>query len=155
VVTRAALSGAGVEVTTGPDTSGVDAELWLADAVSVEPRPTPGRAVRPGGAVLVEASLGADELTPVAVTVDRVALVVGRGPSTRRIDAADGEMQVRVLAPWPLPQLDDRLAANGCRLERRTVDWVGGAVDATSPCHLSWFRNVRTEPGDVDATSHR
>jgi len=131
----------------------VDAELWLDDVVSRMPRCDLGRTVVPGGMVVVEASLGADQLLPVMVGVDRVGLVVGREGATRRIDVADGAVAVRALTPWPLSELDEHMAGRACRLVTRTADWVGGEVVHDTPCHLSWFRHEPREPRPGPVTS--
>ncbi len=155
-----ALLAAGIDVVRQRDVDdplrvegSVDAELWLDDVVSRAPRCDPGLAVAPGGEVVVEASLGADQLLPVAVGVDRVGLVVGRDGATRRIDVGDGSVAVRALTPWPLSELDEHMAGRACRLVTRTADWMGGEVGPDTPCHLSWFRHEPREPQPGPVTS--
>jgi hypothetical protein len=145
-----ALRAAGLEV-VDPDSPvpgpGADAAVWVNDAVSCLPRPTLGIAVRPGGDVLVEASLGFEGTLPVVVEADRVALVTGDGANSRRVDIVGSVVAVRPVDPWPLPELDRVLADDGFELVRRWVGWSGEPVRDDSPCHLSWFRNVEGEPG--------
>ncbi|MDG2114048.1 MAG: hypothetical protein P8N02_15710, partial [Actinomycetota bacterium] len=128
------------------DVGEVDASIWLEDASSVLPRPDPTIGVRAGGDVLIQASIDSIELLPVVVEVDRVALVSGVGEDARRIEIIDDEVSVREIVPWPLVELDQALANRGFELHRRSVDWSGVAVTPGTPCHLSWFRNIRSEP---------
>ncbi len=142
------LQSAGLTVEVGGSVTDVDAALWLRDSASVAPRPHLAGGVRHGGLVLVEASLmpSGPEPIPVEVEHERVSLVVGDGDRATRIEFVGDTVSTTPIAVWDLDQLDAHLRGEGCRLEERAVDWYGGAVKPTSPCHLSWFRNLGVEP---------
>lgn len=122
-----------------------DAVFWLADSASVLPRPDLVAGASSRGWVVIEASLGAEGLVPVAVELDVVSVVLGGG-EPRRIDMVDGAARARPLHLWSLPELDDHLAAERFQLAARAVDWYGDPFTADAPCHLSWFRNTPAEP---------
>jgi hypothetical protein len=116
--------------------------LWMADAVSVLPRPSLDIGLGPGSTLVVEATLaGDDSLIPVLIHSDVVVLRTRSGATYNRVELRDGSVRVSNIEPWPLSELKTATSELGLELVKRKADTYGGSVGSDPCAHLSWFRN--------------
>lgn len=116
--------------------------LWMADAVSVLPRPSLGLGLGPGSTLVVEATLAGDDvLIPVLIHSDVVVLRTRSGSTYNRVELRDGSVRVSNIEPWPLSELETATSELGLELVKRKADSHGESIGSDPCAHLSWFRN--------------
>jgi hypothetical protein len=162
-ITDARFVGRGAEATAdlfndaGGASGGVSAlVVWLADAISTEPRPDLFEGLDPGGVVVIEATLSGDEdLVPVLVETNRAVLRSADGESYRRIEFTDQGSFVQAISPVAVVEIESNFGRTpgAFRLVRRHADTTGGVFSAECPAHLSWFRHNLMEPASESGTS--